>query len=105
MSLSTQRCFNHAAREAVACCPECRRFHCRECVTDFRDRLLCTACISALQLASGAAQDSRRRARLYRGSAVFAGFIVAWLSFVVVAQILSSIPSRFHQGSIWYDSD
>ena len=38
-----QRCFNHMLREAVACCPECRRYFCRECVTEHEDKVLCAA--------------------------------------------------------------
>ena len=40
-----QRCFNHMLREAVACCPECRRYFCRECVTEHEDKVLCAACL------------------------------------------------------------
>src|SRR5580658_7631208 len=37
MTLLDQRCFNHDLREAVAQCPSCKRFFCRECVTEHAD--------------------------------------------------------------------
>ena len=43
--LAHQRCFNHATREAVARCPECHHFFCRECITEHDDRVLCTGCL------------------------------------------------------------
>ena len=43
-----QRCFNHAGREAVARCPECGQFFCRECITEHEDRVLCSACLKKL---------------------------------------------------------
>ncbi|MBT8374528.1 MAG: rhomboid family protein, partial [Deltaproteobacteria bacterium] len=32
--LALQRCNNHGQREAVARCPKCRRYFCRECITE-----------------------------------------------------------------------
>ena len=45
VNLSQQRCFNHTSREAVARCPECGRFFCRECITEHDDRVLCAVCL------------------------------------------------------------
>ena len=39
-SLIHRRCLHHPAREAVALCPECRRFYCRECVTEHAGRMI-----------------------------------------------------------------
>ena len=47
-SLSLQRCFNHAHREAAARCPECTHFYCRECITEHDDRVICAACLRKL---------------------------------------------------------
>src|ERR1043166_5979979 len=47
-TLLQQRCLNHSFREAVARCPECKRYFCRECVTEHDDRLICAACLKKL---------------------------------------------------------
>ena len=47
-NLTFQRCFNHAAREAVARCPACGHYFCRECITEHDDRVICAACLRKL---------------------------------------------------------
>ena len=47
-SLIHRRCLHHPAREAVALCPECRRFYCRECVTEHTGRMICAGCVARL---------------------------------------------------------
>ena len=98
-SLSLERCFNHAAREAVACCPECRRFFCRECVTEHDHRLLCAACLkksAALPLAQRPGfLDALRAAQL------IASVLLAWLFFYCVGQTLLRLPNSFHDGTVW----
>ena len=37
-----------STREAVARCPECTQFFCRECITEHDDRVLCSACLKKL---------------------------------------------------------
>jgi len=46
--LAHQRCFNHVQREAVARCPQCRGYFCRECITEHDDRVICAGCLSKL---------------------------------------------------------
>ena len=88
--LIEQRCFHHPAREAVVRCPGCRRYYCRECVTEHEGRMMCAACASA---------DVRRAGG--RGSiAVWiagaaAGFLLAWLIFYYFGMLLGRIPSDF----------
>jgi hypothetical protein len=41
--ITQQRCLNHMLREAVARCPECSRFFCRECITEHEDKVLCAS--------------------------------------------------------------
>lgn len=97
--LHLQRCFNHAAREAVARCPECGRHFCRECVSEHEDRLLCAGC-----LAKVAKRPLRQRggfqlaARLAKAGV---GLLVAWLFFYGLASVLMRIPTAYHQGSLW----
>lgn len=97
--LHQQRCFNHAGREAVARCPECQRYYCRECVAEHDDRLLCAEC-----LAKTARKPLTQRGgfrvvtRLLRLSL---GVLIAWLFFHWTAMVLMRIPTEYHQGSVW----
>jgi hypothetical protein len=93
--LIDQRCWNHGEREAVVRCPECRRFYCRECVTEHNGRMMCAACVAAA---------GRGQARGKTGVAVWiglaaGGLLLAWLFFYNLGLILSRIPADFHGGS------
>jgi hypothetical protein len=88
--LIDQRCSNHPAREAVVRCPGCRRFYCRECVTEHDGRMMCAAC------AAGEAPEVARPSSLapwIAGAA--AGFLLAWLTFYYLGVALARIPSDF----------
>ncbi|MEW6159848.1 MAG: rhomboid family protein [Verrucomicrobiota bacterium] len=101
-TLAEQRCFNHSYREAVARCPSCTRFFCRECITEHDDRLLCAVC-----LRKTAGERSALRVRwvwLVRFSQTLAGLVVIWLVFYAVGQALLALPSEFHNGSIWKET-
>jgi hypothetical protein len=97
--LAAQRCFNHPHREAVACCPECGRYFCRECVVEHDDRLLCASCIAKLLAPTRAGRF--RLAGLVRLGQFLFGFMVLWLFFYYVGQALLSLPSSFHEGTVW----
>jgi hypothetical protein len=97
--LSHQRCFNHALREAVARCPDCGRFFCRECVTEHDERVVCSACLK---------KHARKPLLSRRGFAVFSragqfllGLLMAWFFFYVIGDGLIRLPAAFHEGSIW----
>lgn len=97
--LADQRCFNHARREAVARCPECGRYFCRECVTEHDDRMICASCLAKL---TGAQEP--RKARLIRIArlAQFAmGIITLWLFFYFLGMGLLALPSSFHENAIY----
>jgi len=98
-SLIHQRCFNHALREAAARCPECRRFYCRECITEHEDRIICSACLVKLSQRTPFRTSMLRWA--WRCSELVAGVFVVWLFFYVLGGLLLLIPSSFHEGSIW----
>jgi hypothetical protein len=100
-SLVHQRCFQHSLREAVARCPECRHFYCRECITEHADRVICATCLRRL---AAAPEKSRRSFAWLAALAQFTvGFCIAWLCFYFLGTVLLSIPSRYHEGSIWID--
>ena len=95
-------CLNHTGREAVARCPECRRYYCRECVTEHDDRLVCAACLRKI-----AARRTEKRiwlAPLVRLAAAGAGLVLAWVCFYWIGQVLLLTPSEFHEGTVWKKS-
>lgn len=98
-NLHLQRCFNHATREAVARCPECRQFFCRECVTEHEDRVVCTACLKKLVRVPLSKRPAF--AKVLRVTQCAVGVMVAWFFFFLVGKILLTIPASFHEGTLW----
>ena len=98
-NLARQRCFNHRTREAVARCPECGRFFCRECITEHEDRVLCASCLEK--------QHDFRPIRTIRFSGIvriaqfLSGGILLWFFFYYLGQVLLSLPDSFHEGTLW----
>ena len=98
MNISQERCFNHASREAVARCPECGRTFCRECVSEHEDRVICAFCLRRL---------IAKPARRYRliGLAllvqILMGVLLLWSSFYLLGRALLTIPSSFHEATVW----
>src|SRR5436190_1898205 len=98
-SLSQQRCFNHALREAAARCPECAHFYCRECITEHDDRVICAACLKKL---AGLPFTQRGGfVTVLRALQCMAGVLLVWLFFHYLGQTLLSVPSSFHDGTVW----
>lgn len=97
--IADQRCFNHGRREAAARCPECRRYFCRECVTEHEDRVVCASCLGRMTETS-----TRRATGITAGvgliQALF-GLFVLWLFFLAVGKGLLQTPSSFHEGAVW----
>jgi hypothetical protein len=98
-SLTHQRCFNHSVREAVARCPECAKYFCRECVTEHDDRLICAACLKKLTRPPLTQQSWF--IGVLRAAHCLAGVLVAWLFFYYIGRTLLSIPTTFHEGTMW----
>jgi len=93
VTLLDQRCLNHALREAAVQCPSCKRYFCRECVTEHAGRMICVSCVGIL---AGSEEKTARAARLkWTATAVF-GLLIAWLVFYYVGLSLARIPSEFH---------
>lgn len=99
-SLAYERCFNHAEREAVARCPSCRRFFCRECITEHDDRIICAACLRQIKREG----SSRRRGftSVLRVSQCVLGLLIAWFFFYLVGESLLRLPDSFHEGTLWH---
>lgn len=99
VALSEQRCRNHAQREAVARCPECRRFFCRECVVEHDDRMICTSCLRTLT-----ARETPRRRHLravWRFAQCAVSFVILWVAFLMLGRALLNIPTATHESTLW----
>ena len=97
--LSQQRCLNHGLREAVARCPECGQFYCRECVVEHDDRLMCAACLKKL---TATPETSRwRLTGLVRLVQAGAGIVIVWLFFYVAGRSMLGIETAFHDKTLW----
>jgi len=103
-NLQQTKCFNHEAREAIARCPECGHFFCRECITEHGGRVLCSACIRNTHLSK---EETRSGAffSIWRACAgvgrLFIGLLILWIFFYAVGQLLLLIPDSFHSGEFW----
>ena len=98
-TLVQEKCFNHRLREAVARCPRCGRFFCRECVTEHDEQVVCADCLRGLTH-----REERRRARWQAGRLLGAGAIgllTAWVMFYAVGRLLLLLPTSFHEGTLW----
>ena len=98
-SLFHQRCFHHASREAVACCPECQRFFCRECVTEHADRLVCATCLR--RLTPGARFEGGVGRWLGRGVQAGLALALVWGFFYLTGRLLIMLPASVHEGTLW----
>jgi len=98
-SVLRQRCFHHDFREAVARCPNCMRFFCRECITEHEDRVICADCLRKL-----VAAQVRPRSRTHRAFGLLlpaAGLLIAWIFFYAIGRTLLLIPASVHDGTVW----
>jgi len=99
--ISRQKCGNHPGREAVARCPECERFFCRECVTEHENRVICSRCLDR-QAGARARRESPIGA-VFLATRIVAATLVLWLVFYYLGQSLIQLPSSFHEGALWRD--
>ena len=100
--VSHQHCANHLEREAVARCPQCRGYFCRECISEHEGRVLCSRCLE--QLASATTSPRRENHHLFHAGACVAGILVGWMFFYFGGRLLVMIPASFHEGTVWKES-
>ncbi len=98
-SLTHQRCFNHATREAVARCPECRQFFCRECITEHDDRVLCAACLQ--KLTRKPLTQRFALVQIFWLAQCVVGLFIVWYFFFLMGNSLLKLPDSFHEGTLW----
>jgi hypothetical protein len=92
MIIAQTKCFNHPSREAVAQCQECSRFFCRECVSEYDDRLICSFCLK--RITTSESTSSRFRV-LLRLMPIFIGIVILWTCFYLLGKGLLLIPPSF----------
>ena len=92
--LKTNRCMNHADREAVARCPDCGHDFCRECVTEHDGRMLCTGCLGMTRRKSSYRRNILKVA--FKTVLFMAGLCMAWLFFYMIGYFFAGLPDEFH---------
>jgi hypothetical protein len=97
--VSRERCLRHTDREAVARCPDCRNFFCRECITEHDDRVLCSKCLSKLINREETGQSVLRHP--VQLALMGIGLATAWWFFYIIGFFLSRAPASFHEGTLW----
>lgn len=97
--ISQQRCLNHMLREAVARCPDCSRFFCRECITEHEDMVLCTSCLR--KRLKPDPNKFQRFQWILRLGYFLSGLTLLYVIFYYVARILVALPTDFHEGTLW----
>jgi hypothetical protein len=101
-TISATRCFNHARREAVARCPICGKFYCRECIAEHDGRMICARCL----LPDEAPVRKRRfLPGMLRAFMLLSGVLFLWLAFFLMGRALLNLPSSFHEGALWNQSE
>ena len=99
-AIAQQRCFNHSAREAAARCTECRHFFCRECVAEHDDRIVCANCLQKL-----VHRPLTRRSVFGRALRLLqcgVSVLLLWFFFYFIGEWLISIPTSFHEDTLWH---
>ncbi len=91
-----QRCLLHGEREAIARCPSCRQFFCRECVTEHHGRQLCAGCLRRLTVTPPT--RSRRFGPWLMPLHLVAGIGLTWIAFYFLGWILLQTPTEWHEG-------
>ena len=98
--LHQKNCHSHVGREAVARCPECGFFYCRECIAEHDDRLICAACLRKLLQPE---QKKQRTAAGWFARIAMLGLslMMGWAAFYGMGRFLLNLPTSFHDGTIW----
>ncbi len=95
ISIKQIRCSNHISREAVARCPKCEKDYCRECVTEYKEQMLCINCLSV-------ASEEIALKPSYMGLIILTiifiiSFIIMWLIFYWLGEFFSGADTFHNQ--------
>lgn len=99
--LLKHRCLNHPTREAVARCPQCTQFHCRECITEHDDRIICASCLK--KLAPEEVGPSEGLAGFKRAAKLVCSLVLLWVVFYTGGRMLLRLPSEVHAETLLAD--
>jgi hypothetical protein len=92
-------CLNHPRREAAARCTSCGQPFCRECITEFEGRMVCSACHrKKSQVKENPGYD---RAFITGSLQFIIGLALLWFGAWLLGRVLLNIPSEFHEGTTW----
>jgi hypothetical protein len=98
-SVARAICLNHPQREAAAKCMGCGQSFCRECVTALDRRMFCSGCLSAKTEVK--AKKKRDWFLVTTGVQLALGLVLLWLGGYWLGKLLLSVPSEYHEGSVW----
>ncbi len=93
------KCYNHASREAVARCPQCSHYFCRECITEHDDVIMCAICLE--KASNSTKQKGHFLSHLIVVMLCSFSFFVLWLIFYYFGQQINAIPDGFHKETLW----
>jgi hypothetical protein len=94
MELTFQRCLVHGDRQAIARCPACTNYFCRECITEHEGKFLCSNCLERKSI--GANFVRRNSGWLAAIIGLIMGLSVAWFFFYLIGRLLLLIPPNLH---------
>ncbi len=103
--LEELRCVLHAHREAVAQCPSCSRFYCRECVVEHSGKMLCKSCLDASVDADMPESGNAISGWVVGFASLCISFLITCAFFYIGGKVLLSIPEDFHAGPTDYIVD
>lgn len=87
-------CHNHPQREAVAKCPICDHFYCRECVTEHDSKFVCVGCLSTISKKEKKSSNILFKVVRLIVLSIFS-ILTAWYFFNIIGSLLLKIPSSF----------
>lgn len=93
-SLVKSKCQNHHTREAVAKCPICQHYYCRECVTEHNNQFICVGCLSTTQEEKKSSKGSVLTILKLILFSVFT-ILTSWYFFQIIGSFLLKIPTSF----------
>lgn len=103
-NLNATKCFFHGTREAEARCPTCGHFYCRECVTFFDGKLVCSSCIAKSNPETKPVQKSSFR-KIVSFLPLSFYFFLLWVVFYLVGYRLMQVWADTHNQNVWEEAD
>lgn len=95
--LQKQKCHIHLEREAAVRCPQCTKFYCRECVTEFERQFLCSFCLQE-KTKTNTTVSSNRFLQTSRSAILFITvFILTMYFFYSLMSYFATLEALFHQ--------